>query len=192
MNRIELMQSIVSNIDGGLFVEIGTDSGYFAEKILEANKKCTLICIDPYISYNNYFDSINNVTGDNLFNNTKKKLINKFGERVIFIREFSEKAINLIENDIDFLYIDGNHQYNYVYNDLKLYYPKVKNNGYIIGDDAIDIDESKRVNNDIYVKWGDNCYGKYGVIKAFNDYFLNKNDNKYIIGNQYVVHKDSK
>ena len=193
MSRIEIMKSIVSNIQNGIFVEIGTHTGGFAEQILSANTTATLYCIDPYISYTEYNDAINNITGDNLFNNTQNRLKNMFADRIIFIRHFSSDAISLIPNNIDFLYIDGNHQYKYVYDDLQLYFPKVKHGCYIMGDDASDTAEDKRNNEgDIYIEWCPGCYGHYGVIKAFRD-FININIDSIkghiVIGNQYLLLK---
>ena len=65
-----------------------------------------------------------------------KKVLKKYGNKVKFIRAFSEKAAKLIEdNSLDFAYIDGNHQYEFVKKDIELYYPKVKKGGIVGGDD---------------------------------------------------------
>lgn len=103
----------------------------------------------------------------------------------------SENAVNDIPNDIDFLYIDGNHQYEYVLQDLTLYYPKVKKNCYIIGDDACDINENNRdINGNIYFEFCKEAYGYFGVIKAFRD-FINQNNiiTSYINDGQYLIKK---
>jgi hypothetical protein len=190
MNRNILVQNIVKNIDNGIFVEIGTHEGSFANHILENSTNSVLYCIDPYLSYDDYDDSINNVTGDALYNLTYNKLKSKYGDRIIFIRKFSEDAIKYIPNDIDFLYIDGNHRYTYVTKDLELYYPKVKNNCYIIGDDAVDVDNINRnTNGDVLITWMPGCYGHYGVIKAFDDFCKKNNLAGEIIGNQYQIKK---
>jgi hypothetical protein len=190
MSRHSLVKDILNNIENGVFVEIGTDRGDFADFILENSKNSILYCIDPYISFNEYEDAINNVTGDQLYNSTYNKLKTKYQNRIIFIRKFSEQAVNDIPNDIDFLYIDGNHKYNYVYKDLELYFPKVKKNGIIVGDDAVDTDELNRnQNGDVHIQWAINCYGSYGVIKAFNDFCQNNKLKGEIIYNQYVVRK---
>ena len=190
LNRNEIVKKIVSKINNGVFVEIGTHSGNFADEILSNSVNSILYCVDPYIKYDDYKDSINNITGDELFNSTKKKLINKYGERVKFIRDFSKDAVDLIPNNIDFLYIDGNHQYNYVYEDLELYFPKVKKGGIIVGDDAVDTNESIRnENKNIYIEWSPGCSGEYGVIKAFTDFKETNNLIGKIITNQYLLIK---
>lgn len=74
MNRFDLVKNIVGNIQNGIFVEIGTHTGDFANHILENSSNSVLYCIDPYTSYENYDDAINNVTGDKLFNATYDRL----------------------------------------------------------------------------------------------------------------------
>lgn len=50
----------------------------------------------------------------------------------------SEEAAGLFPNQyFDFIYIDGNHNYEFVKTDLINFSPKLKINGYICGDDYI-------------------------------------------------------
>ncbi len=193
MTRVDLLRSVISNIENGVFVEIGTHIGNYANEIVSIRNDSVLYCIDPYIHYDDYKDGLNNSVGDKTYEETKKMLTTKYGEhRVKFIRKFSENAVNDIPDNIDFLYIDGNHQYKYVKKDLELYFPKVKNGGIIIGDDAVDTNESLRnEEGDIYFNWnGSDSYGNYGVIKAFREFLEDKNVKlSFLQGNQYFVMK---
>jgi hypothetical protein len=190
MDRYALVKNIVENIKDGVFVEIGTHTGEFADFILENSVNSTLYCIDPYLSYNDYDDAINFITGDQLFNDTYSKLYSKYGERIKFIRKFSSDAVGDIPSAIDFLYVDGNHRYSYVLNDLSLFYPLVKPTCYIIGDDAVDTDDTKRnENGDVLINWSSYSYGHYGVIKAFRDFCDSNNIVGELIGNQYKIQK---
>jgi hypothetical protein len=191
MDRKELVANIVSKINNGVFVEIGTFSGAFADHILSSSEGSILYCIDPYIKYDEYAgDSTNNETGDSLYEEVSTKLKNKYKDRIIFIRKFSSEAVALLPDQIDFVYIDGNHSYRYVYEDLKNYYPKLKPNCFIVGDDAVDLDDSKRNSDgDVYVLWGGHVFGHYGVVKAFNEFVAKQNITGNIIGNQYVLQK---
>jgi len=190
MDRFTLVKGIVENIENGVFVEIGTHEGSFADHILGSSNNSILYCIDPYIKYNDYDDAINNSIGDTTYNNTMNRLKSKYGERVIFIRKFSEDAVKDIPNDIDFLYIDGNHRYKYVIKELELFYPKVKKNSWIIGDDAVDVDDTNRnENGDVYFKWNSGSYGHYGVVKAFREFCYYNNIKGTIFGNQYGLLK---
>ena len=188
MMRQDLVKNVIKDVNGGVFVEIGTDTGVFSDFILENSTNSKLYCIDPYINYAEYDDAINDKTGDELYNKTYNTLKNKWGERITFIRKFSRDAVNDIPDEIDFLYIDGNHRYTYVLEDLKLFYPKMKKNGCIIGDDAVDIDDSNRnENGDVLITWCPGCYGNYGVVKAFKEFCKNNNLKGNIFGNQYKI-----
>jgi hypothetical protein len=137
-------------------------------------------------------DSINNVTGDNLYNTTKNYLTSKFGDRFNIIRKFSNDAINDVPDNVDFVYIDGNHKYSYVYEDLCVWYKKLGPNGIIIGDDAVDVDETKRNNEgNIFIEWCPGCYGDYGVVKAFNDFIRIHKCYGKKIGTQFVIYKNN-
>jgi hypothetical protein len=190
-DRHEIVYKYIKNITNGIFVEIGTDKGEFADFILSSNNSCVLYSIDPYIKYDEYNDAINNITGDKLYESVKMKLTNKYGNRIKFIRKFSHDAIVDVPDNIDFVYIDGNHSYKYVYQDIKDWYSKIKSNGIIIGDDAVDVDNTKRdEKNNVYIEWIPGCYGEYGVIKAFDD-FTKKNTYSYkkLINNQFILRK---
>jgi hypothetical protein len=59
-----------------------------------------------------------------LFNNIK------------LIKDFSYNVVNdFADESIDFIYIDGNHSFEYVFNEINLYKPKIKKSGIISGHD---------------------------------------------------------
>jgi predicted O-methyltransferase YrrM len=189
--REDIISFIAPQLEGKVLVEIGTDGGAFANFLLSNTVNTKLYCIDPYQKYDDYKDAINNVTGDALYQATYTKLKQSFGDRVHFIRKFSSDAAQDIEEEIDFLYIDGNHQYNYVIQDLQHFFPKVKAGGIIIGDDAVDVHEEKRdADGNEYIEWCPGCFGWYGVKKAFED-FLSTQEVKegILINTQYCVKK---
>jgi hypothetical protein len=190
-NRFELVKRILSNINNGNIAEIGCDTGKFSDFILDNNKSSKLYSIDPFIRYDDYVDSINNVTGDDLYYKTKTLLSQKHGNRINIIRKFSNKAISDVPNNLDFVYIDGNHKYKYVYEDLCLFWDKLGPNGIIVGDDAVDTDENKRNSDgDVFIEWLPGSYGDYGVIKAFKDFINIHKCYGTKIGNQYIVCKN--
>lgn len=63
------------------------------------------------------------------------KRFRSFNDRVIFLHCFSSNAVDKIADDLDFVYIDGDHSYNGVKEDIGLYYPKVTSSGVIGGHD---------------------------------------------------------
>lgn len=55
---------------------------------------------------------------------------------VRIIREYSSNAAEQFDDEVlGWVYIDGNHTYDYVKADLEQYYPTVRPRGYIAGDD---------------------------------------------------------
>ena len=63
------------------------------------------------------------------------KHIKHFKDRIVVIKKCSDEALNDIPDDLDFVYIDGNHNHPFVDNDIKNYYDKLKVGGLIGGHD---------------------------------------------------------
>ena len=61
--------------------------------------------------------------------------LKKYKDKIIWIEEFSDKATNYIPDNLDFVYIDGNHQEEYVRLDIESYFDKVCKGGVIGGHD---------------------------------------------------------
>lgn len=171
-----LLESILSGVNNGIFVEIGTYRGDFVDKVLSLNRTAKIFCIDPYASYDEYEDSMNSMIGDTIYDETYSNLKSKYGDRIQFIRLSSADAFGMIPDNIDFLHIDGNHGYNFVKRDLELYFPKVRSNGFIMGSGACDEDESKRdAKGNVFIEHSPGNYSNYGVVKAFTEFITAKN-----------------
>lgn len=193
---------IAKIIQNGVFVEIGTWEGDFSYELLEQTNCKKLYCIDPYRHFTNneYPDGMNRLSQldfDNKFNTIKDRF-KKYGDRVEFIRLTSEEAIDSFTNNtIDYIYIDGNHDYKYVYQDINLWYPKVKQGGWICGDDlySTNLDEHNNDGNITKVWSYDNygnpsCWGKYGTYKALVDCSKNIGFSYSIVDTQFHVLKE--
>ena len=189
-NRYDFINSYINDINFGKFVEIGVCSGALSENILNNNKKCFLYCVDPYLNYVDYDDACKYEVGDSLYYSTKDRLNNLFPNRTMFIRKFSKTASEDIIDKLDFVYIDSNHKFQYVLEDLNIWYDKLKPGGIIICDDAVDTNEELRdINGDVFIQWNSNSFGKYGVVKACNVFVNNKNTSFFKWNNQIVIHK---
>lgn len=118
-------------------VEIGVDSGENAERILTNLSIKKLYLIDPWCGYED-LDG-HGVIGDD--ENAERcyqhtvKVMEPFGDKVEIIRAFAESAAPLLPDELDFVYIDGNHRYKWVLLDIERYYPKIKLYGQIAGHD---------------------------------------------------------
>ncbi len=59
-----------------------------------------------------------------------------FGDRAIIIKDWTIKAAEQVEdNSLDFIFVDADHSTEAVRNDIKAWWPKVKDTGWIIGHD---------------------------------------------------------
>lgn len=113
-------------------VEIGVASGEHARCILETLNMETLFLVDPYVPY---------VQDGGLWANyvhalpRARALLRGFRDRVVFVHKRSVDALNDVPDDLDFVYIDGNHSYDFVKDDIENYYPKIKGGGVLGGHD---------------------------------------------------------
>ena len=115
-------------------VEIGVSLGLNAESILKELNIEKLYLIDIWINYLNskHDKSTESMTKD------YKLVLKKFrnNNKIEIIKDYSINAVkNLNDNSLDFVYIDGNHSYQYVYKDIEVWTPKVKIGGVIAGHD---------------------------------------------------------
>lgn len=112
-------------------VEIGVYKGDNSYSLLNNLNLKKLYMIDPFIGYSEYTDNVGSL--DNVYEYVVDRFCNY--PNVEIIRDYSENAIRKIPGNLDFCYIDGNHRYEYVKQDLALYWPKIKHGGMLAGHD---------------------------------------------------------
>lgn len=114
-------------------LEIGVYRGENALNILENLNVKRLYLIDPWEKYLGY-DEYNQEKLSRYYKETKKRL-KKYLHKIIFIKKMSSSAIIDVPSSLDFIYIDGNHDYKYVKKDIENYYKKLKKGGILAGHD---------------------------------------------------------
>lgn len=102
-------------------VEVGVAEGYNARIILKHLPLKKLYLVDPYKEEPKAYSEA--------WENLKRFMVHEF------VMYPSERAATTVPNDLDFVYIDGNHEYEYVKQDVELWYPKVRIGGVIGGHD---------------------------------------------------------
>jgi len=120
-------------VDRGFKVgaEIGTYKGEYAEKICKAGLK--LHAIDPWSIYKDYKFGQGQSREDTLYNIAKSRLT---PYDCTLVRKTSMDALEDFEDEsLDFVYIDGNHSFKYVAEDICEWTKKVKKGGIISGHD---------------------------------------------------------
>jgi len=166
INRIELMNRLGKEFPLGKGVEVGSFKGEFAKEILNVWDG-DLFMVDVWrgLDSTEYMDASNhNIHTDAYLQAMGSIVGNEF--RATMIRCDSDTGSTLFEdNSLDFVYIDANHAYDYVKEDIELWFPKVKKGGYLLGHDYIDM------NWETDPHFAD-CYGKDKHIYSNNGFYF--------------------
>jgi hypothetical protein len=115
-------------------VEIGVLIGNYSKILCEANPNLTLYSIDPWKSYEEYKDLTPQKAFDECYEHSKA-LLAPF-KNCQLIRKKSMDAIpDFNDESLDFVYIDGNHEFASETNDIFEWSKKIKIGGIIAGHD---------------------------------------------------------
>jgi hypothetical protein len=119
-------------------VEIGCYCGHGTEIIANAFTNSLINCVDPWQKYTedcSVYDIDNQelelLEAEEIFNKTISRYSNVVKNKISSVL-FASKIKN---ESVDFVYIDGNHQYSSVSEDIITWLPKVKNKGILCGHD---------------------------------------------------------
>ena len=118
-------------------VEIGVYRGEYTELLAKSGMK--IYGVDPWLAYDGYpyhgTDEEQPAHNKN-YEETKKRLVPY--TNVTLIRKTSMDALKDFEDEsIDFCYIDGNHSFRYVADDMCEWIKKIKKGGFLCGHDYI-------------------------------------------------------
>lgn len=181
IDRKVLIKTIGLEFPKGKGVEVGTFKGHFSRDIMQSWEG-TLYMVDVWspLDASEYVDASNhkNFERGSVYGEAINS-ISGYEDRAIMIRAKSEKAAEMFEDaSLDFVYIDANHAYEYVAQDIRLWYPKVKPGGYLCGHDYIDIDWNADPNfdqngKDKHIYSGSHYFGVFGVNPAVDEFCEN-------------------
>ena len=111
--------------------EVGVEAGTFANIMFNGIPGLKLYLVDPYIDYSGEKRRGNNHLR---FEESARKVME--GRDAVLFKELSETAfLKIPDGSLDFVYIDGNHRYDYVMLDIILWQRKVRPGGMISGHD---------------------------------------------------------
>jgi hypothetical protein len=139
--RWEVINVFITQFNWKIGVEVGVNEGANIFEIAKNNTKSKIYGVDPYrIQRENslYEKNISQEYTDKSLNIIKRKTLKealKYPNLEIIV-DTSENASKQFDREsIDFVFIDGDHSYGSVKNDIKCWEPIVKENGLIMGHD---------------------------------------------------------
>lgn len=148
----DMCSFIQKNYNVKNMIEIGSFQGESTTIFSNIFNNPTIFAVDIWDNYDNNENIVNNDNPKDIENNFD--VITKDYSNIIKIKMSSEKFSEFVaDNSIDFIYIDGDHTYESVYNDIIKWKNKIKINGFIGGHDYVE--------------------GREGLIKAVNENFRN-------------------
>jgi hypothetical protein len=115
--------------------EIGTERGIYAETLCKANPRAALICVDSWTAYSGYRDHTQQDEIDGCFREAVERLA-KYNT-VIKRMPSMTAAAAIQDKSLDFVYIDANHEWPYVTQDIYYWARKVRSGGIVAGHDYI-------------------------------------------------------
>lgn len=115
-------------------IEIGCDVGENASYWLKRRQDMFLFCVDPYLTYTDW--NGNYLNDRDVVYNKFIETMNPYVERYELLKMKSDDAVSKFEdNSLDFVFIDGLHEYEQTSRDCRNYWPKLKIGGVFAGHD---------------------------------------------------------
>jgi hypothetical protein len=130
--------SLIQKYHCGDIAEIGVERGALTDAILLACELDIYYLVDPwrpYISPSRYFNQARFQVQD-VWDDLYDYVCKKFSDRTIILRLPSVEAAKLFEpSSLDFVFIDGNHSYEAVSEDIHAWLPILRDAGILAGHD---------------------------------------------------------
>lgn len=125
---------------GSVCAEIGVHEGEFSRDIYSAVRPKKLHLIDPWQMGEGLFGNqavSAQAEVEERYKRVRSQFVDQLESGTVEIhRALSDEAAPRFDDAyFDWVYIDGNHEYKYVKRDLETYFPKVRDGGYLTGDD---------------------------------------------------------
>lgn len=115
--------------------EIGVEQGRFSAELLSANPDLHLFSVDPWLAYSRYKDTVEQEKCDGYYAEALRRL-EPYSGRSTVMRATSVEAVTAFEDEsLDFVFIDGNHHFDYVVVDIIEWSRKVRPGGIVAGHD---------------------------------------------------------
>jgi glycosyltransferase involved in cell wall biosynthesis len=134
--------------------EVGVAEGRYSEVLLKANPKLELHMVDPWHGYSDNPQNKSKGKHEFAYRETLRRT-RDYKMAIPVMQESMEYVRQVVDESLDFCYIDGNHQFNYVLPDIIEWSKRVRSGGIIALDDYYELDPKR---------WG------AGVVEAVQAY----------------------
>ena len=132
-NRWSELPIIFNELNYKIGAEIGVLRGEWSDNLFKYIPGLKMYCIDIWEYYPTYRDFRNQKHLDECYKDAKRRLKDK---DATIIKKWSMDAVKDFENEsLDFVFIDGNHSFEYVTNDIAEWSKKVRKDGIVFGHD---------------------------------------------------------
>ena len=158
----DLMAGLFNELGFKKGVELGVEAGLFSEVLCKQIPGVELFCVDAWLAYRSYREYVPQEKIDEIYETAQKRLL-PYGAKLI--KGLSMDVVKTFEDEsLDFVYIDANHTYSHVLNDITEWSKKVRPGGIVAGHDYI---RKKSQNNKIIEAIGD-----YTVANKISPWFV--------------------
>ena len=131
--RWRLLPKLLKELDFKVGAEIGVQRGLWTATLFKYIPDLKMYCIDGWTAYSTYEDIKEQKLCDGYYEEAKK--ITE-GHDCKLIKKLSMDAVGDFEDEsLDFVYLDGNHAFEYITNDIAEWSKKVRKGGLVIGHD---------------------------------------------------------
>lgn len=147
---------LLENVKNPVGIEIGVDEAPTSWFFLKNREDLKLYGIDPYQAYQDWYPEgfISQRQQDEKYDAMRERT-KPFGDRWKHYRLTSDDAVRLFDDDsMDFIFIDGLHEYDQVLLDCRNYWPKIKKGGVFAGHDYTVIPGVNRAVNEFAAEVG--------------------------------------
>jgi cephalosporin hydroxylase len=119
-------------------VEVGVAFGSMSIWLARLLPQLQMLCVDPFVGYDpgDGMSEIMASSGDDIEQLVRWRFANEGHGRLNLVRQTSEQAAaGVADQSQDFVFIDADHRYEAVVQDIQLWRPKVRSGGLLCGHD---------------------------------------------------------
>ena len=139
MERYEVIKSVLLedrfNKDSQLSgVEVGVRHGENAKRLLQEFPSLVLVLVDPYCAYQDV-EEFYTEEKQLVIEQAAHKNLQEFEGQTIWVKSSSVSAAYHLISTYDFIFLDGNHSYDAIRQDMALWWDHVAPGGFLMGHD---------------------------------------------------------